>query len=307
MDHATPDDTHLVTPHDATYLAVAAFLARYGNAQTRSLYEVDLRLYVQWCADHHLRPLVDVKRVHVELFGRHLEEVRRNGPSTVRHRLTVIKLFYDFCEIDSLIATNPARHVRLPKVWDDESKKIGLDRYEVGALIQQARVADPTRYALVVLMAMCGLRVSEACNVQIEDFYERTMQGHRTLSLVGKGNKPATVPLPPAVFMALNGAAGGRTRGPLLVNQDGYQMTRQQARRWVIALAKKAGITKHVHPHLLRNSYVTNSLDAGVPLRDVQTGARHEDPRTTYRYDLARKNLDRHANHTLAAYLAVGV
>lgn len=306
MQNATVIDGTLVAPHDTTYLAVAGFLSRYGNENTRALYAIDLRIFVQWCTDHQLRPLVDVKRVHVELFGRHLEEVRGNGAATVAHRLNVVKIFYDYCEIDELITRNPARHVRLPKVWTDESTKVGLDRYETGALIQAARIADPARHALVVLLAMCGLRVSEACNIQIEDFRGRELQGHRVLSIIGKGNKPATIPLPPAVFLAVDRAAGGRTSGPLLLSATGNQLDRRTANRWVKSLAKKAGITKRVYPHLLRNSYVTNSLDAGVPLRDVQTGARHEDPRTTYRYDLARKNLDRHANHTLAAYLAVG-
>ena len=44
-------------------------------------------------------------------------------------------------------------------------------------------------------------------------------------------------------------------------------------------------------------------LDAGVSLRDVQIAARHADPRTTMRYDRARKNLDRHPNYILAAYI----
>jgi hypothetical protein len=45
---------------------------------------------------------------------------------------------------------------------------------------------------------------------------------------------------------------------------------------------------------------------AGVDLRDVQIAARHADPRTTMRYDRARKNLDRHPNYILAAYMASG-
>ena len=48
------------------------------------------------------------------------------------------------------------------------------------------------------------------------------------------------------------------------------------------------------------------SFDAGVDLRDVQIAARHADPRTTMRYDRARKNLDRHPNYILAAYMASG-
>ena len=46
--------------------------------------------------------------------------------------------------------------------------------------------------------------------------------------------------------------------------------------------------------------------NAGVDLRDVQIAARHADPRTTMRYDRARKNLDRHPNYILAAYMASG-
>jgi integrase/recombinase XerD len=46
------------------------------------------------------------------------------------------------------------------------------------------------------------------------------------------------------------------------------------------------------------------SLDAGVPLRDVQEAASHADPRTTMRYDRARASLDRHATYIVVAYVA---
>nr|WP_256474693.1 site-specific integrase [Amycolatopsis sp. WQ 127309] len=61
-----------------------------------------------------------------------------------------------------------------------------------------------------------------------------------------------------------------------------------------------------MHPHMLRHTFVTTMLDAGVDLRDVQIAARHADPRTTMRYDRARKNLDRHPNHIPDAYMASG-
>jgi site-specific recombinase XerD len=54
------------------------------------------------------------------------------------------------------------------------------------------------------------------------------------------------------------------------------------------------------------HTFVTTMLDAGVDLRDVQIAARHADPRTTMRYDRARKNPDRHPNYILAAYMASG-
>ena len=71
-------------------------------------------------------------------------------------------------------------------------------------------------------------------------------------------------------------------------------------------LQKRDRTISLIAPAGLRRTYVTTMLDAGVDLRDVQIAARHADPRTTMRYDRARKNLDRHPNYILAAYMASG-
>ena len=72
---------------------------------------------------------------------------------------------------------------------------------------------------------------------------------------------------------------------------------------WSPRIAKAAGIPRQLSPHSLRHAAITNALDAGVPLRDVQILARHADPRTTEHYDRARGNLDRHGVHFLTAYV----
>ena len=82
-------------------------------------------------------------------------------------------------------------------------------------------------------------------------------------------------------------------------------MDRHAAARRLRHLAETAGIqVTRAHPHMLRHTFVTTMLDAGVDLRDVQIAARHTDPRTTMRYDRARQNLDRHPNYILAANMA---
>ena len=64
--------------------------------------------------------------------------------------------------------------------------------------------------------------------------------------------------------------------------------------------------SRHAGLFSMRATTLSTSFDAGVDLRDVQIAARHADPRTTMRYDRARKNLDRHPNYILAAYMASG-
>jgi integrase/recombinase XerD len=127
------------------------------------------------------------------------------------------------------------------------------------------------------------------------------------LRVCGKGGKVVLVPLPPAVGRAIDRAVSERTAGPILLNRAGRRMDRHAATRRLTCLAKNAGIRMpRMHPHMLRHTFVTTMLDAGVPLRDVQIAARHADPRTTMRYDRARRNLDRHPNYILAAYMASG-
>jgi integrase/recombinase XerD len=123
----------------------------------------------------------------------------------------------------------------------------------------------------------------------------------------GKGGKVVLVPLPPAVARAMDQAVDGRENGPILRNTLGRRMDRHAATRPLQQLAAAAGIRlPRMHPHMLRHTFVATMLDAGVRLRDVQIAARPTNPRTTMRYDRARRNLDRHPNYMLAAYMASG-
>ncbi len=157
----------------------------------------------------------------------------------------------------------------------------------------------------VCLLGLLGLRVFEAVGATIADVGEE--HGHRVLRVHGKGDKTALVPLPPAVGRAVDQAISECERGPLLRNTRGAPMDRQATTRRLRTLARTTGLSAvRVHPHMLRHTYVTTMLDAGDDLRDVQTAARHADPRTTMRYDRARNNLDRHPNYILAAYMSSG-
>ena len=281
-------------------LAAAGYLAQY-RGRTLVIYSQHLRILFGWCASVQLDPL-DVRRVHLDLFRHYLERERQNGPGTVAARLRCVRSFYRYAAEEGFIDDSPARRLVVPRVRRDETRLIGLSREEVATLLAAARDAGPERWALVSLLALLGLRVGEACDLDVEDTRGEA-QGYRTLRFVGKGAKPATMPLTPPVAAAVDAAAGGRTSGPLILRPSGTRLTRISAYRWIRALGEEA-LGKHVHPHVLRHAFVTLSLDAGASLRDVQIAARHADPRMTAMYDRARGNLQRHAAHLLADYVA---
>ena len=207
--------------------------------------------------------------------------------------------------IDGVLVHSPAEHVRRPAV-PPESPTLGFTHLQFEAMLTASRESpNPNDFALVAMLGLLGLRIFEATGADISDLGEE--HGHRVLRVCGKGSKVVLVPLPPAVGRAIDRAIGIRTSGAILLNSRGARMDRHAATRRLRNLASAAGVRiGRTHPHMLRHTFVTTMLDAGVDLRDVQIAARHADPRTTMRYDRARNNLDRHPNYILAAYMASG-
>jgi len=280
-------------------LALAGFLAGYTGL-TREAYALDLRQYASWCQQHHIR-LFQARRADIECFARDLE-ARGRARATITRRLCTIAGFYKYAVKEDLLDHSPAAHVRRPRL-DYESHATGLDRNELGALLVAAGLGRrPAEHALISLLALNGLRVSEATGANIEALgVERR---HRTLVITRKGGKIVTIPLAPRTARAIDLAVGERPEGPVFLAADGRRLDRHGAARIVRRAAHRAGITKPVGPHTLRHAFITAALDAGVPLRDVQEAASHADPRTTMRYDRAHGSLDRHATYIVAAYLA---
>jgi hypothetical protein len=208
-------------------MAVAAFLAGYVGS-TRRGYATDLRLFAVWCREASVS-LFTARRAHLELFGRWMEENGRMR-STVGRRLSTLASFYRYCEQEQLIDRNPALNVRRPKV-DYESRTLGLDRNELGAFLVQAGLGSARDHALSSLLALNGLRISEALGADVEDLdFDR---GHRTLRIVRKGGKHAIVPLAPRDLPGVGCVPGGSngwadlprcsrwTDGPLRRGSDG--------------------------------------------------------------------------------------
>jgi site-specific recombinase XerD len=279
--------------------AIAGFLAGYSGA-TLEAYRLDLRQWITWLDPAGLN-VFDVERAHIELYARWCESEGK-APATIGRRLSTVCGFYNYCAQERLVDRNPAAHVRRPK-QNYESSTLGLDRNELGAFLVQAGLSGGRDHALACLLALNGLRISEALGADIDNL--DVNRGHRTLFIHRKGGKTATIPLSPRTARALDLYIGERETGPIFMNHDHTRrLDRHASARIVRRLAKRAGIDKRISPHSLRHSFITAALDAGVPLRDVQEAASHADPRTTMRYDRGRGSLDRHATYIVSTFVA---
>ena len=295
-------------------LLAATWLAGYRSARTRRAYAGDLAAWLDWLAGLEV-DVLDARRVHVDLWTRHLLDSGAAASSTTR-RLSAVTSFYHHLVEHDVLTANPAASVRRPKVDADHTTTVGLDRDQARALLAAADADQgPARLrtaAATRLLLHLGLRVDELAAADVADLgHDR---GHRVLAVVRKGGRRATVAIPPATGAALDaylasrppGPDGGAPAGPLLATAGGARLDQSALCKLVRRLARAAAIPQwqELSPHSLRHTAITLALDAGAPLRDVQDYAGHRDPRTTRRYDRSRGSLDRNAAYTLTAYLA---
>jgi site-specific recombinase XerD len=276
---------------DPLRFVVASFLARYKGS---TLYDYchDLELFFTWCANNHL-PVLEAKRGHLELYLRHLER-RALAESTISRRFGTVACLYKYARRDKVIIDDPAEWIDRPEVRLESQRRTFMTPLEFGKWMAQARETGHVEYALGALLGLRGLRIAEACRLNVDP----------AALAAGRDHQVALISLPPSVGEAVKATIADRTEGPILLNRWGQRMTRSNATLLIRAVCEAARINKDVSPHSLRRTFVTTSIAIGVPLRDVQLAAGHRHSTTTERYDMGHTSPDSDAAHRLASYVA---
>src|SRR3954451_18631343 len=203
----------------------------------------------------------------------------------------------------NLIDVNPCARIPRPTVLRELQRREVLTVLEYAAFLTAARALGPTHHAIAVLGGMLGLRASEMAGLTVESL--STVRGYVTLTFVGKGDKPARMPVPLPALPAVQAAIDGRTSGPLLRTRTGAGMDRRSVHRDVARTAQIAGISRPIGPHARRRTVGTVGLNQGIPLRDIQRLVGHARPETTLgSHDITGEALERHASHQVAGFLA---
>ncbi|MBY5163578.1 tyrosine-type recombinase/integrase [Salsipaludibacter albus] len=267
-----------------------AFLAGYASPATRRAYRVDLRYWFAFCHCHRLHPYQGIRRTHLELYLRELEQLTPKPANTTRYRrVATLSAWFGWLEDEDLNVGNAAARIRRP--LRHRRPMPWLDRNQLTDLLAAAEVEGGAVYATVCLLGLNGLRVAEACAADIEDLTGTAYQP--MLHIIGKGDRPADIVVNPRTHQALDAAVAGRTTGPILVNAWGNRMRRHNVAAMLVRLAKTADIDVHITPHALRRSYITIGLLQGVSLRDMQRAARHAKADTTVGYDQSDQSFHR--------------
>lgn len=253
---------------------------RRSSENTVKAYMKDIRRFFE-CIQKSPK---DVTRSDIEKFVKDLSKGQITGgnvtETTISRYISSLKTIFDYLQLIGMVSENPTERVRHPRL----RKKIPnfLTSEEVKLILNAYDEDKELKYKTIILILyFCGLRVSELCNLRLEDisFYPPYIK-----VVMGKGNKDRLVPINESIIPILEKYVAKHEPKIYFVENKGNPVHPSTVFRIVKRAAKRAGITKHIHPHTLRHSFATHLIMNNVNVKIVQELLGHANLSTTSIY-----------------------
>lgn len=276
-------DTHL---HDyITMLRVERNLA----LNTIDAYSRDLKNYVHYLELKGLKSVKGIKQKHIRGFIRELADIHLSA-SSISRVFSSIRSYHSFLNAEHWIENNPSQLLEAPKLPRKLPEVLTVQEVDdILDAIDESSALAMRDLALLEILYSAGLRVSEACNLNLTGL----LLDSEMIRVFGKGSKERLVPMGKSAMQRLDDylhfdrpelARKRETKGIVFLSQNGRPLTRMTVynilKKWSLA----AGITKKISPHTLRHSFATHLLEGGADLRAVQEMLGHADISSTQIY-----------------------
>lgn len=214
-----------------------------------------------------------------------MDSIGDYSPATKARMAASIKSLFSFAKRIGYLHFDVASPIKLAKVKNTLNERI-LCEEDIQKMIILTN--KPRDRALLRLLYIAGLRISEACNLKWLDIQPANGEG-AYLNVFGKGDKTRSILVDQKTYnelLDLKGDAG--SDDPVFVSQKGNALSVPQAWRIVKKAAKRAKIDAPVSPHWFRHAHASHALDRGAPIHLVQATLGHASVATTGRYLHAR-------------------
>ena len=203
--------------------------------------------------------------------------------------LSSLRSFFDWLILEGERNDNPCDRIDAPKLGRYLPEVLSVE--EVAAILDSvdtnAGWTGLRDRAILEILYGCGLRVSEACGLQISHVY--LQEGF--VRVVGKGDKERLVPLGELAADAFKNYLDARPQAAepafddvAFLNKNGRPLSRVAIFNLVKKQALLAGVRKEISPHTFRHSFATHLIENGADLRIVQEMLGHESILTTEIY-----------------------
>jgi integrase/recombinase XerD len=244
--------------------------------------------FQRWAAG---RGVDSVAKVTPPLLSEFLISEKKRGLSATSIKLEAValRIFFRFLTARARIPCDPAEKLPLPRL--PQTLPQPLSQQQITELVGAPAGDSPLEVrdrALLELLYACGLRISEACGVRLENLDEEG----GVIRVTGKGNKTRLIPVGRAALDALKTYLSSarpklvspKSGGEIFLSVRGHPLTPARIWQLVRHYAKIAGIEEAIHPHQLRHSFATHLLAGGADLRIIQEMLGHASIATTQIY-----------------------
>jgi len=262
---------------------------RNDSPHTLRNYGADLREFLDYFSPPGAAPpaLAGIDLLSLREWLGHLYS-RDQKPATIRRKLASLRALFRFLSREHRIERDPARLLRLPRMprtLPDVPNTEVTNALVDGASRDDLERPFPARDRLLLeLLYGCGLRISEAVGLNLEDFDRR----ERWARVRGKGRKERQVPYGSKSAGALDAYLEARQSETephaLFLNHRGSRLTDRGARNIVKFYATYVTGDSSIHPHTLRHAFATDLLSHGADLRAIQELLGHARLSTTQKY-----------------------
>ena len=272
---------------------------------TIAAYQDDLQHYLDFLKESGGGDYITVQPLDVRSYLAKLYD-HNYARNTVGRKISSLRSFYQYLLKNDVLDENPFSYLhlkkgssRLPQFFYEEEMNVLFDS------LQGTKPLDYRNQALLEVFYGTGLRVSEACQLQLFDVDFQL----GVVLLHGKGNKERYVPLGSFGLDALQ-LYFEKGRNPLMakfnkehdfvfVNRTGDPITDRGIRYVFTQMVKKSSLTSSIHPHMLRHTFATHLLNNGADLRTVQELLGHVNLSSTQIYthvttDRLQQNYDKY-------------
>jgi len=225
-------------------------------------------------------PVESPTEVTTAQLRRYIASLQERGlaPKTVGFRVMVLKRFYRFLFDEGYIDADPSRRIPSPKVGKRLPKSLATDQIQKFFASFNEEVPIERRDKIFFeLVYLCGLRMSEACNIRVEDLD----LDDSSLTILGKGSKERKLYLKPQLTVALKSYLEDQERGFLFPGYNGGPITTRQMGYRFKVYADRAGLPETATPHSFRHSIAVHYLMNGAPITFVQRLLGHASLATT--------------------------
>ncbi|WP_339888899.1 tyrosine-type recombinase/integrase [Rhodopirellula europaea] len=279
------------------------FFGRVRSSHTRRAYGRAIKRFLEWCDARSLE-LSGISPAHV---GKHMDELQL-AASSKKQALAAIRHFFDGMVTRHVCILNPAASVRGDRLSVVEGKTPEISVKQARKLlhsIDTENVVGLRDKAIIAILIYTAARVGAVTKLRCRDLYDASDQ--LMLHFDDKGGKSREIPVRHDLQLLLadycrsagiepgttNDAPLFRTAIGKTKTLTGRGMTEGDCGKMVKRRMLGAGLPERLSPHSFRVATITDLLDQGIPLEDVQHLAGHADPRTTRLYDRRKRRITR--------------